>query len=283
MSGFTKVDNRIFEEVSSRKFNASQLSVLMIVWRMTYGFNREDHELAVNYFVQATGFSKRNIQDTVNSLIDGKVLKETQQASFNQTRKIAFNKNTDEWLFESRTKLPQVKDCSPHEEEFTSPDEQKFTSPGEESFIHKRKIKEISKERDDQMGRLNFEQSPEALYESMFGFPTAILRDDFRRWVEESQFQEPEAILCEMIKRIAPEKPRNPAKYLQKSVDKLLKLGLFTLTAVQEHNSKFDQKGKKKKSPQDITLERPSHWEEPKPLTKDEFCQMKEWEKELLF
>ncbi|MBY0124492.1 replication protein [Bacillus sp. S/N-304-OC-R1] len=277
MSGFTKVYNRILEEVSSRKFNASQLSVLMIVWRMTYGFNREDHELAVNYFVQATGFSKRNIQDTVNSLIEGKVLKETQQASFNQTRKIAFNKNTDEWLFESRTTLPQVKDCSPHEEEFTSPDEQKFTSPGEESFTHKRKIKEISKEKDDQMDK----PIPEALYEKTFGFPTAVLISDFKYWIEESQFQEPEAIICEVIKRATLEKPKFPAKYIQKSVQRLLELGLFTLEAVKNYNSKFDQKVKKKKSPQDISLERPSHWVEPEPLTKDEFCRMKELEEEL--
>lgn len=271
MSGFTKVDNRILEEVSSRKFNASQLSVLMIVWRMTFGFNREDHELAVNYFVQATGFSKRNIQDTINSLIEGKVLKETQQASFNQTRKIAFNKNTDEWLFASRTKVPQVKDCSPHEEEFTSPGEQKLTSPGEESFTHKRNIKEISKEKDDQI------IPPERLYEKLFGrLPPAMLLQDFRHWIEESQFQEPESILCEMIQRIAKERPRKPDAYLRSSVDTLHNLGLFTLAAVREYNEKFDQKTKKKKSVHDIPMKRPDHWPEPEPLTKEELRKMHE-------
>lgn len=134
--GYTRIANEILEAIVQRKFNATQLSVLMIVWRMTYGFNRKCHELAVNYFVQATGFSKRNIQEAVNALIDDKVLIETQAASFNQTRKIAFNKNYDEWKVTSRTKGNQVKNPSP-------PDE-KFTSPGEESFTHKRNIKESS-------------------------------------------------------------------------------------------------------------------------------------------
>lgn len=270
MSGFTKVNNEILEEVSRRKFNASQLSILMIVWRMTLGFNREDHELAVNYFVQATGFSKRNVQDTINSLIEGKVLKETQKASFNQTRKISFNENTDEWMLGSRTKTPQVKNCSPHEEKFTSPDEQKFTSPGEESFTQERNIKEISKEKDDQIAK----PVPEALYEKLFGFPSASLMADFKYWIEESQFQEPEEIICEVIKRVALEKPKFPAKYIQKSIDRLLEMNLFTLAAVQAYNSKFDQKSNKRTSHQEISLVRPSHWKEPKPLSEEQLSNL---------
>ncbi|TCP19488.1 hypothetical protein EV207_16313 [Scopulibacillus darangshiensis] len=40
---------------------------------------------------------------------------------------------------------------------------------------------------------------------------------------------------------------------------------------------------KKNKSLQHISLDRPSHWEEPKPITKDEFQKMKQWEDELPF
>lgn len=40
---------------------------------------------------------------------------------------------------------------------------------------------------------------------------------------------------------------------------------------------------KRNKGPQHISLERPSHWEEPKPITKDEFQKMKQWEDDLPF
>jgi hypothetical protein len=42
-----------------------------------------------------------------------------------------------------------------------------------------------------------------------------------------------------------------------------------------------EEKQTKQKSPQNFSLERPKHWEEPKPLTKDEYCRMKEAEAEL--
>lgn len=280
MSGFTKVDNNILEEVSRRKFNATQLTVLMIVWRMTAGFNREDHELAVNYFVQATGFSKRNIQDTLNSLIEGNVLKETQHASFNQTRKIAFNKNTGEWLFDSRTIMPQVKNRSPHEEEFTSPDEQKFTSPGEESFTQERNIKEISKEKDDKGILPNHVQE----FEKFFGpYPMGIFKQQMDEWINNSQFQEPESIICEVIRRAKEQSPKMPGRYIQKILNDLHNLGIYTLAAVKEYNEKFDQKTKKKKSLHEFPTKRPEHWPEPESLTKEELRQMKEWEEEMPF
>jgi phage replication O-like protein O len=134
-NGYTAIAHEILEEVAKRKFTATQLSILMIVWRMTYGYSRKDHELAVSLFVEATGFSKRNIQEAINQLIEAKVLIETQPASFNQTRKLAFNKNYDEWKIASRTTGKQVKQSSPPESD--------FTSPGELEFTHKRNNKEI--------------------------------------------------------------------------------------------------------------------------------------------
>lgn len=40
---------------------------------------------------------------------------------------------------------------------------------------------------------------------------------------------------------------------------------------------------KRKKSPQQFSLNRPSHWEEPKNITKDDYEKMKQWEDELPF
>lgn len=299
MSGFTKVDNNILEEVSKRKFNASQLSVLMIVWRMTYGFNREDHELAVNYFVQATGFSKRNIQDTLNSLIDGKVLKETQQASFNQTRKIAFNKNIDEWLLDSRTKLPQVNNPSPHEEMFTSPDEQKFTSsgdesftsPGEQSFTQERNTLKKDIKKNIKKGRklkksydesnIYFQMSLKLLNnirENNPKFKEPDLQkwsDDFRKIKELDERSEQDInLLIDWCQKddfwktniLSPDK-------LRKQFDRLWMQS-------QKKNGNYVAK---RTVIQDIPKKRPDHWDDPEPLTKDELRQLKSLEDELPF
>ncbi|MBO1005756.1 replication protein [Pseudogracilibacillus auburnensis] len=282
MSGFTKVGNTVLEEVAARKFNASQLSVLMIVWRKTFGYQKEDEELAVNYFVKATGFSKRNIQDTINSLIDAKVLKETQKASFNQTRKISFNENSGEWLVESRTKLPQVKDCSPHEENFTSPDEQKFTSPGEGSCTHERKVKEISKERDD--GDLKDLPVPYLEYEKLFGIPSPILIQQFNQWIDDSQFKEPEAIICETIRRAKLQTPDNPGAYINSILKKLHNLELYTLDAVKAYNEKFDSKTKNHKNGAVPSLTNMFNRREiEKPLSAEELREIEEMEDEFPF
>lgn len=270
MSGFTKVDNSIIEEMARRKFNGTQYRILFAVWRNTYGWQRSEHDLSLGFIAEATGIERSRVKKDLNKLIECKVINVVKEASFNQTRVISFNENFNEW---------QIDSCIPTRPQGANPttgDQSDYTTGGGmdhtgggESDPQQRKIKEIYKEKDDR------DLVPEALYEKLFGhLPPSILQQDFIYWINESQFQEPEAILCETIRRIAKERPRKPDKYLQKSIDILLNLKLFTLEAVKEYNAKHDQKFKKKKSPQDISTERPSHWDEPKPLTKDELSKM---------
>lgn len=290
-NGYTRVANEILEEVVTRKFNATQLSVLMTVWRMTYGFNRKDHEIAISFLMKATGFSKRNIQEAINSLLQNKVLIETQPHSFNQTRKMAFNKNHDEWMIQSRSKDKQVNDSAPDDEKITSTGdesrtstgEQSCTSTGDESCTQERKIKEISKEiskeRDDQMDKPN----PFREYESLFGhLPPAILQQQFNDWIDKSQFQEPETIICEVIRRAKLNTPRNPSKYIDKILMDLHNLELYTLAAVQDYNKTFDEKVKQRNAGNGITgkqlSSRPSGNQEIKPLTEEELKEIKEME-----
>lgn len=277
--GYTRVANEILEEVSSRKFNATQFSVLMIVWRMTYGFNRKDHDIALSFFVKATGFSKRNIQEAINALVKAQVLIETQPASFNQTRRVAFNKNHDDWLIQSRTKSKQVNDSAPDDEKVTSTGEQSNTSPGDESFTQERKIKEISKEKDDDL--LN-KPNPIQEYEKHFGsFPGAMFIQKIDDWIDKSQFQEAEEIICETIRRVKLQHPKNPPRYIDQTLTNLHNLELYTLAAVKEYNENYERKIKKQsnsnrsKSFKEMSS-RPSGVQEPAPLTKKERQELEE-------
>ncbi len=69
----------------------------MKVWRMTYGYKRKDHALALTYLQEATGLSRTALKKELGFLIDMKVLLVTKEQTNKQARKLAFNKNYDEW------------------------------------------------------------------------------------------------------------------------------------------------------------------------------------------
>lgn len=243
-TGFTKIDHEILEEVSKRKFTATQLQILMVVWRMTYGFNREDHELALNYLTQATGFSKRNIQEGLNGLIDSRVLVETQSASFNKSRKLAFNKNTGDWKVHSRVTVPEMNCSSPLEPQSTSTVEPEFTSTVEPQITQDRKDKEISKERyHDSL------PNPYEEFRKCFGPITERDKAEIKRWIMTLGFKNPELIICETIQRVKNyQDPASPSPYIRSVLNKLVSMKLFTIEQVREHNKSFDENKKKKVS-----------------------------------
>ncbi|WP_446662988.1 DNA-binding protein [Geobacillus sp. CCR] len=83
-------------------------------------------------------------------------------------------------------------------------------------------------------------------FELAFGYlPPSILQQEFDHVISEGQFQEPEAIICEVIKRARENAPRNPAKYISSILKNLEYMGLFTLKAVREYNELHDQKTKR--------------------------------------
>lgn len=85
------------------------------------------------------------------------------------------------------------------------------------------------------------ENNPIVEYEKFFGFPSAVLIQDFNYWIDKSQFQEPEAILCEVIKQASKQAPRNAASYVIAIIKKYHNMELFTLEAVLEYNKKFEE------------------------------------------
>jgi phage replication O-like protein O len=281
-NGFTRVANEILEEVTQRKFNATQLSVLMIVWRNTYGYNRKDHELAIGYFVQATGYTKRNIQDAVNYLIESNVLSETKKATFNQSRKIAFNKNHDEWKVTSRIKEQQVKNRSPHEEKNTSTGEESFTptgeekntSTGEESFTHKRKIKDNIKENiKEKKSSGRVEEIISFWDENGFGYNNINAKNQLLTYLDEGI----EADLVLEALKIACSKNARHIKFIQGVFRNWIDAGIKNVEQLKlndkpKKQSIFSQGEESKKRQSSI-----------KPLTPEQQEQMEQWEEELPF
>lgn len=104
---FTRVAHEILEDVAKRKFNGTQLRILLIVWRYTYGFNRKSHSLSVKFLANALDTNERTIKHELTRLIDCKVLKEVESYTGINSRKLSFNKYSDQWLEVSNSSPPK--------------------------------------------------------------------------------------------------------------------------------------------------------------------------------
>lgn len=106
-NGFTPIANEILESVYSRKFTANQLFILLVLWRYTYGFQRKDHDLSLGFISEATGIDRKAVKRAMDNLLENNVVVVTKEATFSESRRLAFNKNYESWNIEKRTKEPQ--------------------------------------------------------------------------------------------------------------------------------------------------------------------------------
>jgi phage replication O-like protein O len=105
---FTKISNELMESIPKYKFNGTQLRILFVIIRYTYGFNRKEADLSLTFISKATGAHKEQIKRELNVLIDKKVVSVVKEAGFNTTRIVKLNKNYDEWGIDRELKIPQV-------------------------------------------------------------------------------------------------------------------------------------------------------------------------------
>lgn len=234
-NGYTKIANEIFEEIAKIKLSPTQYRLLFVIWRFTYGFNRKEHKMSLNFLSQAIGCDSRQIQRELKRLEERKVI--FQKIKPGSYRKISFNKNHDEWVGKIA-----IGEITVGETVDRADGDNVNETIGETD--NQERNKKISKEKDDQMGK----PVPYLEYEKLFGTPSPILAENFIYWIEKSQFQEPEEIICETIKRAKLQTPNKPAAYIESILKKLHNLELYTLAAVKEYNAKFDAKVRNKKS-----------------------------------
>ncbi|MEH6993236.1 replication protein [Neobacillus drentensis] len=275
-NGYTQMANEILEQMARIKLSATQYRLLFVIWRYTYGFKRKGHHLSLKFLSQATGCDHRQIQRELKSLEERKVI--IQDIKSGSYRKISFNKNHDAWIGKAAIDKTAIGEIDIGEIDSGNIGENVKASLGETDNQERKKenIKETNNEHMDQ-------PNPTKEFEKYFGLhQSGVFSNQIKEWVENSLFQEPEAIICEVINRAKLNSPKQPVKYIQSILVSLHNLGLFTLTAVQDYNAKFDQKVKHvNKSPQQISLKRPDHWKEPEPLTNEDLFKLRELEAEM--
>lgn len=135
-NGFTKIAHELLDAICRFKFNGAQLRIIMKIWRLTYGYNRIDHDFSISFLSEETGLSESAVKKELKTLIDSSVLIVTEKATRSTSRRLSFNKNYDDWtipksgdsveqleLFSSdevhdripNKKRDQAHDCTPHQ------------------------------------------------------------------------------------------------------------------------------------------------------------------------
>lgn len=96
-NGYTPVANEILEEIAKIKLNATQLRILLILWRYTYGFSRKEHELSETFISKAIESDRIYIHKQLERLIKMNIVLVEREPTFSKARVIAFNKNYEQW------------------------------------------------------------------------------------------------------------------------------------------------------------------------------------------
>jgi phage replication O-like protein O len=143
---FTRIANILLEQAAKIRLNGTQYSIILTVWRFTYGFQRCEHDLSVSFIANATGISTRGIKKEIKILIDKNILLVTRESTKANSRKLKFNKDYDSWkMVEVITSEDQGNNTSPGEQYFPSQGNKKTPQQGNKKTPKKEK-KENSKE-----------------------------------------------------------------------------------------------------------------------------------------
>lgn len=232
-NGFTKIANQILEEIAKFKFNGTELRIIMIIWRYTYGFNRKSHEMSAGFISNAIGVDISRVKKVLKDLIDKKVILVVEEASFNSSRILAFNKNFEEWGVENDTrgkKVPQVS-------ERTLPQGSNSTPPqGSKITPKKENIKEIYKENKEEE-----EKDPAKFFDKYIAPISPVIVQQIEDWENDLS---PEIVIRAM-KEAVYQNARN-WKYINRILRDWYNKGAKNLNDVERLIKEFElQKNKK--------------------------------------
>ena len=93
-SGFTKIDNDLFEAILRYPFTKRELNIVLAVIRKTTGFNKRMDDLSLSQLGKMTGINESNISRTIRDLSINKVLLK-QQGKY--ATNIGINSKYQEW------------------------------------------------------------------------------------------------------------------------------------------------------------------------------------------
>jgi len=101
--GYTRIANELLEAITLAPFSQNQYKVILTVWRMTYGFNKQSDQLALSQIMGRTGMKKPQASLAVSQLIEMRVLLADEGR---HARVLSLNKVYSKWAQDVRVILP---------------------------------------------------------------------------------------------------------------------------------------------------------------------------------
>ena len=107
-NGYTVIANEILEVLAKAKLNGTQRSILDIIFRYTYGFNRKSHEFSISFISKAIDVHVNQVQRELKKLIEMKIVSVEKNYSATTSKILKFNKNYEAWVT-TKTLVPTNK------------------------------------------------------------------------------------------------------------------------------------------------------------------------------
>jgi len=106
--GYTSIANEILDQLSKVQLNDTQHRILLVVWRMTYGWRRKECRLSNSFLSEATDIDERVVRREFQRLVDRNIIVVVSKATGTAPRIVSFNKHYSDWL--GRTKESSLKE-----------------------------------------------------------------------------------------------------------------------------------------------------------------------------
>lgn len=270
---FTMVSNTVLEELSKLKLNATQFRLILVIWRYTLGFQREEHDMSISFLSNATGCDKRQIQRELKKLEERKII--VQNIKSGSYRKISFNENVVEWVDENsdgkvtdgkstdgeNTNSTDGKSTTGADGEFTTPTDGKSTTQ-EINALNKTLNKTLNKDIIPYSEIINYlNEKADKSYRTSTKKTQTLIK---ARWNEGFRLDDFKKVIDTKVSQWKHDPKMNT--YLRPE----------TLFGTKFEGYLNEQPIVKRKSLHDIPTERPDNWQEPKPLTEEEIKEVEE-------
>ncbi|MCM3411485.1 replication protein [Metabacillus litoralis] len=105
-NGYTRIANEILEVIAKTDLNGTQLRIVMVIWRYTYGFRRKEYEMSLVFLSEAIDTTKSHVKKELNALIGRRIINVVGIGK-RRGRILSFNKNYEEWDDKSTTQQQQ--------------------------------------------------------------------------------------------------------------------------------------------------------------------------------
>lgn len=102
-NGYTPIANEILDVVARTRFPSGERSVLDVILRKTYGYNKKEDQIAYTQFMEMTGLSRRSVIYIVQNLQAKAVIlvSRKRNAVQNDPNTYRFNKNYESWVVQN--------------------------------------------------------------------------------------------------------------------------------------------------------------------------------------